>query len=110
MDWMLTHQLSSKNLSINERMSMVENFKEEVRLENERKRKETEGRPSKNCTPIGVQNKEIDNKSSRIHSETWTDSQTAKKAGVGTGIIARFNKVMNFNNKLSETHQALACG
>ena len=38
----------------NERMAMMDDFKEEVRLENEKKKKETEGRPSKNYTPIGV--------------------------------------------------------
>lgn len=99
MDWMLTHQLSSKNLSVGEKLAMTEEFKKEVRLENEKKRKETEGRPIKNCTPIGVQNKEMTNENSRFHSDTWTDSQTAKKAGVGTGTVARYNKVMNSNDE-----------
>lgn len=93
MDWMLTHQLSSKNLTVNERMAMVDDFKEEVRLENEKKKKETEGRPSKNCTPIGVQN--TDNAETRSRGETWTDAQVARKAGVGVGTVARYNKVMN---------------
>lgn len=63
---------------------MTEEFKKEVALENEKKRKETEGRPSKeNCTPTGVQNTD-DNRS---RSNTWTDSQTAKKAGVGVGTL-----------------------
>lgn len=97
MDWMLTHQLSSKNLSVNERMAMVDDFKEEVKLDNEKKKKETEGRPSKNCTPIGVQNTNAT--TPRIHSETWTDSQVAKKAGVGVGTVARYNKVMNSNDE-----------
>lgn len=105
MDWMLTHQLSSKNLSVNERMAMVDDFKKEVKKENEKKRKETEGRPSKNCTPIGVQNKqntpsECDG---RIRSETWTDSQTAKKAGVGVGTVARYNRVMNSDDEELKT-------
>lgn len=99
MDWMLTHQLSSKNLSVGEKLAMTEEFKKEVRLENEKKRKETEGRPIKNCTPIGVQNKEMTNENSRFHSDTWTDSQTAKKAGVGTGTVARYNKVMKSNDE-----------
>lgn len=33
----LTHQLFSKNLTVNERMTMVDNWKEEVGIENERK-------------------------------------------------------------------------
>ncbi|RKI37102.1 hypothetical protein D7V86_24930 [bacterium D16-51] len=39
---MFTHQLSSKNLTVNERMTMVDDFKEEVRIENERKREESD--------------------------------------------------------------------
>ena len=54
--------------------------------------KKTEGRPSKeNCTPIGVLNPD----NNRVHSNSWTDSQTAKKAGVGVGTVARYNRVMN---------------
>lgn len=90
MDWMLTHQLSSKNLSVGEKLAMTEEFKKEVALENEKKRKETEGRPSKeNCTPIGVQNPD----NNRPRGNTWTDSQTAQKAGVGIGTVARYNRV-----------------
>lgn len=34
----------------------------------------------------------------------WTDSQTAKKAGVGVGSVARYNRVMNSNDEnLKET-------
>lgn len=94
MDWMLTHQLSSKNLSVGEKLAMTDEFKKEVALENEKKRKETEGRPSKNCTPIGVQNSH-ENTEVRNRSETWTDSQIAQKAGVGTGTVTRYNRVMN---------------
>lgn len=39
------------------------------------------------------------NELQKIHSETWTDSQTAKKAGVGIGTVVRYNKVMNSNNE-----------
>ena len=31
MDWMLTHQLSSKNLTLGEKLAMMDEFKEEVR-------------------------------------------------------------------------------
>ena len=42
---------------------MTMELQKEIALENERKRKETEGRPRKeNCTPIGVQNTD-DNRS-----------------------------------------------
>lgn len=96
MDWMHTHQLSSKNLTAGEKLAMTMELQKEIALENEKKRKETEGRPRKeNCTPIGVQNTD-DNRS---RSNTWTDSQTAKKAGVGVGTVARYNRVMNSDDE-----------
>lgn len=96
MDWMHTHQLSSKNLTAGEKLAMTMELQKEIALENEKKRKETEGRPRKeNCTPIGVQNTD-DNRS---RSNTWTDYQTAKKAGVGVGTVARYNRVMNSDDE-----------
>lgn len=83
MDWMLTHQLSSKNLTVNERMAMVNDFKEEVRIENEKKKKESDKLFYGNqynkvdSTPNGVNSKA--HEKSKTHSDTWTDSQTAKK-------------------------------
>lgn len=38
MDWMLTHQPSSKNLSPGEKLAMMDEFKEEVRIENEKRK------------------------------------------------------------------------
>lgn len=96
MDWMHTHQLSSKNLTAGEKLAMTMELQKEIALENERKRKETEGRPRKeNCTPIGVQNTD-DNRS---RSNTWTDSQTAKKAGVGVGTVARYDAIMKTDDE-----------
>lgn len=37
MDWILTHHLSSKNLTPGEKLAMMDEFKEEVRVENEKK-------------------------------------------------------------------------
>lgn len=37
---MFTHQLSSKNLSPGEKLAMMDEFKEEVRLENEKRKNE----------------------------------------------------------------------
>lgn len=89
--------LSSKNLSTGEKLAMTEEFQKEVALENEKKKSEadkqffgnrfTENKESIESTPIGVQ--------SKSHSNTWTDSQIAKKAGVGVGSVARYNRVMN---------------
>lgn len=85
MDWRLTHQLSSKNLSVGEKLAMTEEFKKEVALENEKKKDEAQktfqGNQHVDCTPIGVDSK-IDGR-----KDTWTDSQTAKKAGFGVGMF-----------------------
>ena len=84
---MLTHQLSSKNLSIGEKLAMTEEFQKEVTIENEKKKKEAQktfqGNQHVDCTPIGVDSRTDERK------DTWTDSQTAKKAGVGVGSVAR---------------------
>lgn len=103
MDWMLTHQLSSKNFTVNERMAMINDFKEEVRLENEKKKKESDKQfhgnqyNKVNFTPNGVNSKIYEKRTT--HSDTWTDSQTAKKAGAGIGTVSRYNKIMNSNEE-----------
>lgn len=85
---MLTHQLSSKNLLSSEKIAMTEEFQKEVAIENEKKKKEAQktfqGNQHVDCTPIGVDSKMDGRKS------TWTDSQIAKKAGVGVGTVARY--------------------
>lgn len=99
MDWMLTHQLSSKNLSVGEKLAMTEEFKKEVALENEKKRIEgnSKGGSSKNEVSLQLEcNLKEDNS---IRKDTWTDSQTAKKAGVGVGTVARYNRVMNSDDE-----------
>ena len=39
------------------------------------------------------------NEKIKERSETWTDSQIAQKAGVGTGSVARYNKIMNSDDE-----------
>ena len=39
------------------------------------------------------------NNNSKTRSETWTDDQIAKKAGVGTGSVARYNKIMKSDDE-----------
>ena len=83
MDWMLTHQLSSKNLSVGEKLAMTDELKKEVALENEKKRLDgnSKGGSSKNEVSLQLEcNLKEDNP---IRKDTWTDSQTAKKVGVG---------------------------
>lgn len=82
MDWMLTHQLSSKNLSVGEKLAMTEEFKKEVALDNEKKRLEG----NKLGAEITNNNKNTDTVTLQLECErnerkdTWTDNQIAKKA------------------------------
>ena len=91
MDWMLGIQLSSKNLTINERMNVVDDFKEEVKLDNEKKKLDGDklGAAITNGKSVTLQ---LECEREKKHSDTWTDSQTAKKAGVGVGTVARYTK------------------
>lgn len=102
---MLTHQLSSKNLSVGEKLAMTEEFKKEIALENEKKKdkaqKTFQGNQHVDCTPIGGHSK-IDGR-----KDTWTDSQTAKKAGVGVGTVARYNRVMNSDDEAKQRKVAV---
>lgn len=104
MDWMLTHQLSSKNLSVGEKLAMTEEFKKEVALENEKKRLKGNKLGAKITN-----NKNIDTVALQLECErnerksSWTDNQTAKKAGVGIGTVARYNRVMNSDDEELKT-------
>lgn len=91
---MLTHQLSSKNLSVGEKLAMTEEFQKEVALENEKKKKEGNklGADITNNKSVTLQ---LECKRNNDRKNTWTDSQTAKKAGVGVGTVARYDRVMN---------------
>lgn len=109
MDWMHTHQLSSKNLTAGEKLAMTIELQKEIALENKKKKEKaneqfygnrfTENKESVESTPIGVQ--------SKSRSNTWTDSQTAKKAGVGIGTVARYNRVMNSDDEAKQRKVAV---
>ena len=92
---MLNHQLSSKNLTVNERMVMVVKFKEEVRIENEKKRLSS---LKQNQAANRSHQLEASNKNNRDQFLN-TDRQTAQKAGVGVGTVARYNKIINSNGE-----------
>ena len=103
---MLDIQLGRRNLSpiqriaVGEKLAMTEEFQEEVRLENEKKKLEGNSKGGKSNKEVSLQ-LECDLKNDNTsRSETWTDNQIAKKAGVGTGTVARYNKVMNSNDKM----------
>lgn len=95
MDWMLTHQLSSKNLSTGEKLAMTEEFQKEVTLENEKKRLEGNSKGGSSNNEVSLQLECNLKEDDPVRKDSWTDSQTAKKAGVGIGTVARYNRVMN---------------
>lgn len=90
--------ICSKNLSVGEKLAMTEEFQKEVALENERRKSEaiTESNKNRNSNTLQLECNENEPKS---RSDTWTDSQTAKKAGVGVGTVARYNQAMNSDDE-----------
>lgn len=99
MDWMLTHQLSSKNLTPGEKLAMTEEFQEEVKLENEKRKSEAiaESNRNRNLSCVQLDTIEICNQKPNPPRDRSlnTREQIAQKAGVSTGTVARYNKVMN---------------
>lgn len=89
MEWMLDIQLGRRNLPPAQRLAVMNKFKRKIQEQAKEKYESTVGRPSKeNRSP----NREQLNK---IH----TDKELAKLAGVGTGTIARYNRVMNSDDE-----------
>lgn len=99
MEWMHTHHMASKELSIGEKLAMTEKLREAIREENEKKRLEGNtlgGQGGKKNNEVALQ---LEGNLNNISRSTWTDNQIAKKAGVGVGTVARYNKVMNSNDE-----------
>ena len=93
MDLMLTHQLSSKNLSIGEKLAMTEEFQKEVALENEKKRLEWNSKGGSSNNEVSLQLECNLKEDDPVRKDSWTDSQIAKKAGVG-GSAYKVGKVI----------------
>lgn len=107
MDWMLTHQLSSKNLSTGEKLAMTEEFQKEVTLENEKKRLEGNSKGGSSNNEVSLQLECNLKEDDPVRKDSWTDSQTAKKAGVGVGTVARYNRVMNSDDEAKQRKVAV---
>ena len=101
MDWMLTNQLSSKNLSPGEKLAMMDEFKEEVRLENE-KRKNNGSKLGGNVKNGNVPSLQLEGDHKKRNN--YTDNQVAKKAELHqiwwkSRIIAQIMKqIQNLQN------------
>lgn len=96
--WEVHERLVDEYFSPGEKLAMMEDFKEEVRIENEKKKLEGNklGADVTNGKALPLQ-LECDRKD--IDRKTWNDNQIAKKAGVGTGTVARYKKVINSGMK-----------
>lgn len=92
MEWMINTQLGRRNLPPAQRLAIMGKFKKKIQEQTSIKANESRSKFHKNqhievCYPNGD------------HTKIKTDKELAKLAGVGTGTVARFNKVMNFDNE-----------
>ncbi len=75
-----------------EKLAMVDDFKEEVRLENEIKKKESDKQF------YGNQYTEVFSPNGD-HTKIKTDKELAKMAGVSAGTVARYDTVMSCDDE-----------
>lgn len=90
MEWMINTQLGRRNLPPAQRISVVDKFKKKIQEQAKEKQSEA-GKEFGNGKSSSSPNGEKLN----IH----TDKELAKMAGVGTGTIARYNRVMNSDDE-----------
>lgn len=91
MEWMINTQLGRRNLPPAQRISVVDKFKKKIQEQAKEKQSEA-GKEFGNGKSSSSPNGEKLN----IH----TDKELAKMAGVGTGTIARYNRVMKSDDRL----------
>jgi hypothetical protein len=99
MNWMLTHQLSSKNLSNGEKLAMMDSYKEEVKLEAKRKKIEAGKAYGENHSKHQENKRFTPNGENLLANPLHTDKEIAKKSGIGVGTVARYNKVMRSDDE-----------
>lgn len=91
MEWMINTQLGRRNLPPAQRISVVDKFKKKIQEQAENKKDESNQSFYGNRYTGKLESSPNGEQSKRIH----TDKELAKMAGVGTGTIARYNRVMN---------------
>lgn len=89
MEWMINTQLGRRNLPPAQRISVVDKFKKKIQ-EQAKENMSIGGSSDKKGSPNGE---------TLIQKQTHTDKELAKMAGVGTGTIARYNRVMNSDDE-----------
>ena len=89
MEWMINTQLGRRNLPPAQRLAVMNKFKKKIQ-EQAKENMSIGGSSDKKGSPNGE---------TLIKKQTHTDKELAKMAGVGTGTVARFNKVMNSDDE-----------
>lgn len=89
MEWMINTQLGRRNLPPAQRLAVMDKFKKKIQ-EQAKENMSIGGSSDKKGSPNGE---------TLIKKQTHTDKELAKMAGVGTGTVARFNKVMNSDDE-----------
>lgn len=89
MEWMINTQLGRRNLPPAQRLAVVEKFKKKIQ-EEAKENMSIGGSSDKKGSPFGE---------TLIKKQTHTDKELAKLAGVGTGTVARFNRVMKSDDE-----------
>lgn len=95
MEWMINTQLGRRNLPPAQRLAIMDKFKK--RIQEQAKEKMSEGGGDKKSD--NYKNRVSPNGEKRSDTKIHTDKELAKMAGVGTGTVARFNKVMNSDDE-----------
>lgn len=96
MEWMINTQLGRRNLPPQQRIAVVKKFEKKIQDQAKAKLIESgklygENHPKdKSLSPNGE---------TLLDRKIHTDKELAKMAGVGTGTIARYNRVMNSNDE-----------
>lgn len=116
MDWMINTQLGRRNLLFAQRLAVMDKFKKKIQEQAANKASESRSKfqganitnnQKSSCVQkdAGCRCSNIKDKSLSLNGETLsdkkihTDKELAKIAGVGTGTIARYNKVMNSDDE-----------
>lgn len=89
MEWMLDIQLGRRNLPPAQRLAVMDKFKKKIQ-EQAKENMSIGGSSDKKVSPNGE---------TLFKKQTHTDKELAKMAGVGTGTVARFNKVMTSDDE-----------
>lgn len=92
---MINTQLGRRNLPPAQRLAVMDKFKKKIQEQAANKKSNDIAESNKRRSSNVLQMEKDEDKPPKIH----TDKEIAKMAGVGTGTVARFNKVMNSDDE-----------